>query len=265
MKVWQVPVQGRERKTHEYICLFLLPLGVSQAGPLQVMANMGGTQVQFAVRRVVWYKRRYPHHRGIRPVYQWKGASQVWFCYPIVPQPGAISAALQGSYSSWAQPVITGGAVLPGCPPYSKPASAGLPLQVFCWACEMYPHVDFWFECFCSNWETILRNDIWIPRNGISIFSPANKFTRCQEGIGCAWVFSIAYLMDTRNHEVGISLFRLYYLRSSEIVSPQEGLFRGYSLGYPKCPWAPVPLGENDRDDLWPEDTCMERLLSSLL
>lgn len=42
MKVWQVPVQGRERKTHEYTCLFLLPLGVSQAGPLQVAANMGG-------------------------------------------------------------------------------------------------------------------------------------------------------------------------------------------------------------------------------
>ena len=42
MKVWQLPAQGRERKTYKCICLSLLPLGVSKVGPLQVMANMGG-------------------------------------------------------------------------------------------------------------------------------------------------------------------------------------------------------------------------------
>lgn len=36
------PCPRKGEKTHEYICLFLLPLGVSQAGPLQVAANMGG-------------------------------------------------------------------------------------------------------------------------------------------------------------------------------------------------------------------------------
>lgn len=31
----------KREKTHEYICLFLLPVGINKVSPLQVIANMG--------------------------------------------------------------------------------------------------------------------------------------------------------------------------------------------------------------------------------
>lgn len=151
-EVWQVPVQ-EERKTHEYTCLFLLPLGVSQAGPLQVAANMGGNPGAFAVRQVVWYKRFYPHHRGNPPRPLVKGASQVQFCYPIVPSTWNHFCSFAGQLLQLSAARDNRRALLPGCPPYAKPASAGLPMQAFCWAYLKHPHVDFWFQYFCSNWK----------------------------------------------------------------------------------------------------------------